>query len=149
MPDFGLIWRLFANISKSTIFFKNPALRLFYHYSPLTSCKKSENSLELFLWKLRYQTSNEPTNQPINYFQQHRSYRTSLTPVQKQLIFYRDVHVKPKITDKLWLVSLNNTLLYSPSKHNLFPIYSPVKLEKAQVFHKNGCTVKIFRDSNF
>ena len=46
-------------------------------------------------------------------------------------------------------MSLNNTLLYSPSKHNLFPIYSPVKLEKAQVFHKNGCAVKIFRDSNF
>ena len=23
-----------------------------------------------------------PTNQPTNYYQQHRSYRTSLTPVQ-------------------------------------------------------------------
>ena len=24
-----------------------------------------------------------PTNQPTNYYQQHRSYKTSLTPVQK------------------------------------------------------------------
>ena len=24
-----------------------------------------------------------------------------------------------------------------------------MKLEKAQVFHKNGCAVKIFSDSNF
>ena len=26
-----------------------------------------------------------PTNQPTNYYQQHRSYKTSLTPVQKLL----------------------------------------------------------------
>ena len=26
-----------------------------------------------------------PTNQPTNYYQQHRSYSTSLTPVQKAL----------------------------------------------------------------
>ena len=31
--------------------------------------------------KLRYQ----PTNQPTNYYQQHRFYRTWLTPVQKVL----------------------------------------------------------------
>ena len=36
--------------------------------------QKSEKSLEPFLRKLRYQ----PTNQPTNYYQQHRSYRTSL-----------------------------------------------------------------------
>ena len=65
------------NISKSS-FFKNLALSLFYLYSPLTSCKKSEKSLEPFLRKLRYQ--------PTNYYQQHRSYRTSLTPVQKNII---------------------------------------------------------------
>ena len=41
--------------------------------------QKSEKSLEPFLRKLRYQ----PTNQPTNYYQQHRSYRTSLMPVQK------------------------------------------------------------------
>ena len=26
-----------------------------------------------------------PTNQPTNYYQHHRSYMTSLTPVQKKL----------------------------------------------------------------
>ena len=36
---------LFANISKSRIFFKNPALWLFYLYSPLTSCKKIRKNL--------------------------------------------------------------------------------------------------------
>ena len=34
--------------------------------------QKSEKSLEPFLRKLRYQ----PTNQPTNYYQQHRFYRT-------------------------------------------------------------------------
>ena len=48
-------------IIKSIIFFTNLALWLFYLYSPLTSCKKSEKSLEPFLRNLRYQ----PTNQPI------------------------------------------------------------------------------------
>ena len=43
--------------------------------------QKSEKSLEPFLRKLRYQ----PTNQPTNYYQQHRFYRTWLTPVQKVL----------------------------------------------------------------
>ena len=57
----GYFGDLFANISKSRIFFKNPALSLFYLYSPLTSCKKSEKSLEPLLRKLRYQ----PTNQSI------------------------------------------------------------------------------------
>ena len=27
--------------------------------------------------------TNQPTNQPTNCYEQHRSYRTSLTPVQK------------------------------------------------------------------
>ena len=55
-------------------FFSKIRLSLFYLYSPLTSCKKSEKSLEPFLRKLRYQ----PTN-----YQQHWSYRTSLTSFQK------------------------------------------------------------------
>ena len=57
----GWFGDLFVNLSKLRIFFRNPALSLFCLYSPLTSCKKSEKSLELFLRKLRYQ----PTNQPI------------------------------------------------------------------------------------
>ena len=57
----GYFGDLFTNISKSRIFFKNPVLPLFYLHSPLTSCKKSEKSLQLFLGKQHY----EPTNQPI------------------------------------------------------------------------------------
>ena len=63
------------NISKSRFFLKNPALLLFYRYSPLTSCKKSVRaaravravravkSLDPFLRKLRYQPTNQPTDQ--------------------------------------------------------------------------------------
>ena len=62
VSDFGLIWRRFREYLQIIIFFfKNPALWLCYLYSPLTSCKKSEKSLEPFLRKLCY----EPTNQPI------------------------------------------------------------------------------------
>ena len=58
VSDFGLIWRPFWEYHQIKNFFKNPALLLFYLYSPLTSCKKSENSLEPFLRKLRYQPTN-------------------------------------------------------------------------------------------
>ena len=51
----------FSRISPNQDFFKKNRLWLFYLYSPLTSCKKSEKSLEPFLRKLRY----KPTNQPI------------------------------------------------------------------------------------
>ena len=30
--------------------------------------------------------TNQPFNQPTNYYQQHGSYRTSLTPVQKNIL---------------------------------------------------------------
>ena len=97
------IWAIFltilrSNISKLQIFLKNRFhsnwrsylvltsgqkpknhqsrfLSLFYLYSPLTSCKKSEKSLKPFLRKLCYQ--------PTNYYQQHRFYWSWLTPVQK------------------------------------------------------------------
>ena len=39
---------------------KNPALSSFYLYSPLTSRKKLEKSLEPFLRKLRYQPTTQP-----------------------------------------------------------------------------------------
>ena len=61
----------FSRISPNQeLFFKKPALWLFCLYSPLTSCEKSQKSLQPLLRKLRYQ----PTNQPTNYYQQHRSY---------------------------------------------------------------------------
>ena len=54
--------------------------------------EKSEKSFEPFLRKLRYQPtnqlSNQPTNQPTNYYQQHRSYGTSLMPVQKNMFIF-------------------------------------------------------------
>ena len=54
--------------------------------------EKSEKSLGPFLRKLRYQPtnqlSNQPTNQPTNYYKQHRSYGTSLTPVQKNMFIF-------------------------------------------------------------
>ena len=63
VSDFGLIWRCFRKYLQTIFFFLNQALPLFYLYSPLTSCKKSEKSLEPFLRKLHYQ----PTNQPTKY----------------------------------------------------------------------------------
>ena len=45
-------------IPELRIFSKNPALWLFYRYSPLTSCKKSKKSFEPFLRKLRYQPTS-------------------------------------------------------------------------------------------
>ena len=59
VSDFGLIWRPFCEYFQIKKFFKN----LFYLYSPITSCKKSEKFLEPFLRKLRYQPTNQPTNQ--------------------------------------------------------------------------------------
>ena len=63
VPDFGLIWTPFHEYNLQVkIFFQKSGSETFYLYSPPTSCKKLEKSLELFLKKLRYQ----PTNQPIN-----------------------------------------------------------------------------------
>ena len=61
VSDFGLIWRPFREHLQIKIFFKNPAQWLFYFYSPLASCKKSKKSLELFLKKMFYQPTNQPT----------------------------------------------------------------------------------------
>ena len=77
VSDFGLIWMPFHEYLQIKNFFKYPILL----YSPLTSCKKSEKSLEPFLKK--------PPYQPTNY-QQHRSYRTSLTPVQQNIVSGRN-----------------------------------------------------------
>ena len=78
VSDFGLIWSLFRGYVLIKIFFKNPTRRLFYLYIPLASCKKQS-----LFWENR--VTIQPTNQPTNYCQQHRFYRTWLTPVQKHL----------------------------------------------------------------
>ena len=69
VSDFGLIWRHFRKYLQNKFFvFKNPTLSLFYHYSLLTSCKKSEKSFEPFLRKLRYQPTNQPTKYRVSDF---------------------------------------------------------------------------------
>ena len=74
VSDFGLIRRPFRKYLQIKNFFKNQTRSIFYLDSSLTSCKKPEKFLQPFLRKLRYQ--------PTNYYQQHQSSRTSLTPVQ-------------------------------------------------------------------
>ena len=54
----------FTRISPNQEFFSK-ILSFCYLYSPLTSCKNSEKSLDPFLRKLRYQSTNQRTNQPI------------------------------------------------------------------------------------
>ena len=78
VSDFGLIWRPFANISKSIIFFKNPALLLFYFYSPLPSCKKSEKLLKPFVRKLHYQPANQPNIKVFDFMLIWRHFREYL-----------------------------------------------------------------------
>ena len=53
-------WQISPN---QEFFFKSPAVSLLYLYSLLTSCKISEKFLEPFLTKLRYQPTNQPTDQ--------------------------------------------------------------------------------------
>ena len=102
--DFGLIWRPFREYLQNQEFSSKIRLSLFYLYSPLTSCKKSEKFLEPFLKKLRHQ----PTNQPTNYYQQRRSYRTWLTPVQQKLYYHKYV-----------VAYSENHTLFCKSKHRL------------------------------
>ena len=54
-----LIWRPFHEYLQIKFFSKIVPLWLFYLYSPLTSCKKSEKSLEPFLRSLHYQPTNQ------------------------------------------------------------------------------------------
>ena len=58
-----------------------------------------------------------PTNQPTNYYQQHQSYRTLLTPVQKKRLWQRCFPVNfGKISKKtffteqpLWTIASDTT----------------------------------------
>ena len=73
VSDFGLIWRLFCEFLQIKIFFQKFGSVTFLPLQSPNFMQKIRKFLEPFLGKLRYQ----PTNQ------QHRSHRTSLTPVQK------------------------------------------------------------------
>ena len=73
--------------------------------------QKSEKSLEPFLRKLRYQ----PTNQ---LSQRHRSYRTSLRPVQKDVLLYSNSRLdgnKNKFILEATLTYIKNTGRFSGS----------------------------------
>ena len=86
-----------SNISKLQIFVKNRFHSNWGSYLIRTSGQKPKKSLEMFLRK--YQSvwfwanletfsrisPNCVTNQPSNYYQQHRFCRTWLTPVQKMI----------------------------------------------------------------
>ena len=56
-------FRPFCEYLQIENFFQKSGSVTFYLYSPLTSCKKWEKSLEPFLRKLRYKPTNQPTNQ--------------------------------------------------------------------------------------
>ena len=73
VSDFGLIWRPFREYLQIKIFFQKSGSVTFL---PLQS-PKTRKILSVVSEKTAL-----PTNQPTNYYQQHRSYRTSLTPVQ-------------------------------------------------------------------
>ena len=131
--DFEVKYLQIRNFSEKQVLFKlkvifctnfqNPTLSLFYLYSPLTSCKKSEKSLELFLRKLRYQ--------PTNYYQQRRSYRTTRTPVQRTIYVEQQLtttyqkqfrqsnnlisHIKKQYTQNNLIPHITKTIIYVES----------------------------------
>ena len=81
MSAFGLIWRLFREYLQIKNFFQKSGSVTFL---PL----QSPNFMQR-IRKILGAVSEKPalpTNQPTIYYQQHRSYRTSLTP-SKNLIF--------------------------------------------------------------
>ena len=109
---------LFGNISKSRIFFKNPALWLFYLYSPLTSCKKSEKSLEPFLRRLRYQPSSQPTN--YNWFWTNLETFSRISPNQD--FFFKN--------PALWLFYLYSPLIScKKSEKSLLPLLRKLRYQ--------------------
>ena len=57
VSNFGLIWKPFREYLQNKIFFQKSSSVTFLSF--LTSCKKSEKCLELFLRKLRHQPTNQ------------------------------------------------------------------------------------------
>ena len=72
VSDFGLIWRPFREYLQIKNFFQKTASITF---------------LPLQCPNFIHCVTNQPSSQPTNYYQQHRSYRTSLMPVQKMYLF--------------------------------------------------------------
>ena len=77
--DFGLFWRLFREYLQIMNFFQRSASVTF-----LPLCKKLHAKNQKIPWSRFWENcvTNQSTNQPTNYYQQHWSYRTSLTQFQ-------------------------------------------------------------------
>ena len=112
-------------MSKSLIFFKNPALSLFCLYSPLTSCKKWGKSLEPFLRKLCYQPTNQPTNQTMliwrpfqeylqikNFFQ--KSSPVTFLPLQSPKFMQKTRRILKAVSEKTALPTNQPMLIWRP-----------------------------------
>ena len=79
VSHFGLFADLFLNISKSRIFSQKSGPVTFL---PLQSPNLTQKIREIL--RAISEKAALPTNQPTNYYQQHRLNRTWLMPVQKQ-----------------------------------------------------------------
>ena len=77
VSDFGLIWILFREYLQIKIFFQKFGPVTFLPSWPPNFVQKIRKILRAVSEKTALQT-----NQPTNYYQQHLSYRSSLTPVQ-------------------------------------------------------------------
>ena len=79
VSDFGLIWRPFREYLQIKSFFQKYGSVTFLPLQPPNFMQKIRKVLRVVSEKIAL-----PTNQPTNYYQQHRAYRTLLMPVQKQ-----------------------------------------------------------------
>ena len=78
VSDFGLIWRPFREYFQIKNFFQKSSSVTFLPLQSPNFMQKIRKILRAVSEKTAL-----PTNQPTNYYQQHRSYTTLLTPVQK------------------------------------------------------------------
>ena len=83
MSDFAIIWRPFREYLQIKIFFQKSGSVTFLSLQSLNVMQKIRKILTAVSEKTLL-----PTNQPTNYYQQYRSCRTSLTPVQKEVKVY-------------------------------------------------------------
>ena len=80
--DFGRIWRCFREYLQIKNFFQKSGSVTFLPLESPNFMQKIRKILKAISEKTALPI-NQPTNQPTNYYQQHRFYRTSLTPIQK------------------------------------------------------------------
>ena len=81
VSDFWKIWSPYCEYLQIKNFFQKSGSVTFLHLQPPNFMQNTRKILRAVSEKNTLST-NQPTNQPTNYYQQYRSYRTSLTPVQ-------------------------------------------------------------------